>query len=186
MQSNFRRIVLLRGIKLFDLAVVTLTFVAAFAIANDTFNWPKFTEVLTLRIKVVNFFIFGGYLIFCSLVFSACGFYRSHRMSLWTRWNREILLATILITGVLLVLPLRMAFATKYFYLVFWLLTAAFLTLSRIVTQHLLYYLRSRGRNLRNIVIVGEGKDATALAERIEKENTLGYCVVRIINAKEA
>jgi len=186
MPHNFQRIVLLRGIKFFDLAVVTLTFVAAFAIANDTFNWPKFTEVLTLRIKVVNFFIFGGYLFFCSLVFSACGFYRSHRMSLWTRWNREILLATTLITGVLLVLPLRMAFATKYFFLVFWLLTASFLTMSRIMGQQVLYYLRSRGRNLRNIVIVGEGFEVAALADRIEKENTLGYRVVQIINAGEA
>ena len=34
MSSNFQRIALLRTVRLFDLAVVTLTFVAAFAIAN--------------------------------------------------------------------------------------------------------------------------------------------------------
>jgi FlaA1/EpsC-like NDP-sugar epimerase len=186
MPHNFRRIVLLRGIKLFDLAVVTLTFVAAFAIANDTFNWPRFTEVLTLRIKLVNFFIFGCYLAFCALVFSACGFYRSHRMSHWTRWSREILLATSLITAVVLMLPLRMEFATKYFYLVFWLLTAGLLTASRVFGQYLLSYVRSHGRNLRNIVIVGEGLEAAALADRIAKETTFGYRVLRVINAKEA
>jgi FlaA1/EpsC-like NDP-sugar epimerase len=186
MSSGFRRVALLRAARLFDLAGVTLTFVAAFAIANGTFNWPSFAEVLVLRIKVVNFLIFGLYLAFCALVFSTCGFYRSHRMSHWTRWNREILLATSLITGVLLLVPLRMEFATKYFYLVFWLLTAGFLTVSRILGQHLFSYVRSHGRNLRNIVIVGEGKDATALAARIEKETTLGYRVVRVINAEEA
>jgi len=186
MSSNFQRIVLVRGVKLFDLAVVTLTFVAAFAITNGTFTWPRFTEVLLLRVKVVNFFIFSGYLVFCALVFSACGFYRSHRMSHWTQCNRELLFATTLIAGVLLVLPLRMEFATKYFYLVFWLLTAGLLTASRVLGQHLFYYMRSHGRNLRNIVIVGEGNDGTALAERIEKETTLGYRVVRVINTKEA
>jgi FlaA1/EpsC-like NDP-sugar epimerase len=186
MSHNFQRIALLRAVRLFDLVVVTLTFVGAFAIANGTFSWPRFTEVLVLRIKVVNFFMFGGYLLFCSLVFSACGFYRSHRMSHWTRWSREILCATTLFAGVLSVLPLRMEFATKYFYLVFWLLTAGFLTMSRLLGRYVLYYLRSRGRNLRNIVIVGEGNNATALADRIEKENTLGYRVVRVIHAKEA
>ena len=119
MSANFQRIALLRAAKLFDLALVTLTFVAAFAIANGTFTWPIFAEVLVLRIKLVNFFIFGGYLAFCSLVFSACGFYRSHRMSHWTRSSREIFLATTLITGVILTLPLRMEFATKYFYFSF-------------------------------------------------------------------
>jgi FlaA1/EpsC-like NDP-sugar epimerase len=185
MSNNFQRLALLRAIKLFDLAVVTLTFVAAFAIANDTFTWPRFAEVLALRIKVANFVIFAGYLIFCSLVFSACGLYRSHRLSHWTRWNREILWATTVITVVLVILPLRMDFATKYFYLFFWLLTVGLLSASRLVGQYMSHLVRSRGRNLRNIVIIGEGSDATALAERIEKETALGYHVVRVIKTKE-
>jgi FlaA1/EpsC-like NDP-sugar epimerase len=79
-----------------------------------------------------------------------------------------------------------MNFATKYFFLAFWLLTFTGLFLSRVISQQLLYFARSRGRNLRNIVIVGEGKDASALADRIARENTLGYRVVRVIKAEEA
>ena len=79
-----------------------------------------------------------------------------------------------------------MEFATKYFYLFFWLLTVGLLSVSRLMGQYMSHLVRSRGRNLRNIIVVGEGKDATALAERIEKETTLGYRVVRVINAKEA
>jgi FlaA1/EpsC-like NDP-sugar epimerase len=185
MSSNFWRIALLRTARLFDLGAVSLTFVAAFAIASGSFTWPSFTEVLLLRIKIVNMFIFGGYLSLCSLIFSLCGFYLSHRMSSWGRPVREILLATTLITGVLLVLPFRMEFATKSFFIAFWLLTFTVLILTRFIGQQLLYYARSRGRNLRSIVIVGEGLEATALADRIEKEPTLGYRVVRIIDAKE-
>lgn len=185
MSSNFWRVALLRAARLFDLAVVTLTFVAAFAIANGTYNWPSFAEVLILRIKIVNFFIFAGYLAFCALVFSACGFYRSHRMSHLGHSVRETSLATTLITGILLVLPLRMAFATKSFFIAFWLLTFTVLMVGRVIGQHLLYFARSRGRNLRNLVIVGEGADASTLADRIEKETTLGYRVVQVINAKE-
>ena len=82
-------------------------------------------------------------------------------------------------------LPLRMAFATAEFFVLFWLLTVTTLVASRTVGQRVLYYARSRGRNLRNLVIVGEGLEAMALADRIEKEPTLGYRVVRLIDAKE-
>jgi FlaA1/EpsC-like NDP-sugar epimerase len=185
MSSNFWRIAALRMVRLFDLAIVTLTFVAAFAIASGTFTWPSFTEVLLVRVKLVNMVIFAGYLVFCSLVFSLCGFYLSHRMSGLGRRLREALLATTLITGVLLVLPLRMAFATNIFFVTFWLLTFSLIVLARLFGQHLLYFARSHGRNLRTIVIVGEGSEASALADRIEKEPTLGYRVVRVIDAKE-
>ena len=185
MSSNFWRIALLRAARLFDLAAVSLTFLAAFAIASGSFTWPSFAEVLLLRIKIVNIVIFGGYLGLCSLIFSSCRFYLSHRISPWGRRVRETLLATTLITGVLLVLPFRMQFATESFFISFWFLTFTVLILTRLIGQHLLYYARSRGRNLRSIVIVGEGSEATALADRIEKEPTLGYRVVRIIDAKE-
>ena len=186
MSQNFRRIILIRVTRLFDLAVVSLTFLAAFAIASGTFTWPSFAHVLLLRVKLVNMFIFGGYLALCLAVFSMCGFYVSHRLCHWSRPAREILLATSLMTGVLFVLPLRMDFATTYFFVAFWLLTFTGLVLSRVISQQLLHFARARGRNLRNIVIVGEGKDASALADRIARENTLGYRVVRVIKAEEA
>jgi FlaA1/EpsC-like NDP-sugar epimerase len=188
MSYNFRRIAVLRAAKLFDLAVVTLTFVAAFAISSGSYTWLSFEEVLVLRIKVVNVFLFGGYLALCSAIMSHCGFYLTHRLSPRTRHLREILIATTLITVVIWVLrwPVQLEFATNKFLLVFWFLTCAVLVLSHEIGQQLLYCFRLRGRNLRNIVIVGEGKDATALADRIEKETTLGYRVVRVINAKEA
>src|ERR671924_1460347 len=100
MSSKFWRIVLLRAARLFDLAAVSLTFLAAFAMASGSLTWPSFAEILLLRIKLINMVIFGGYLTFCALIFSLCGFYLSHRMSPWGRWVRETLLATSLITGV--------------------------------------------------------------------------------------
>jgi FlaA1/EpsC-like NDP-sugar epimerase len=185
MSPGFQRIVVLRVARLFDLAAVSLTFLAALAIVSGSFTWPSFAEVLVLRIKIVNIFVFGGYLALCSLIFSGCGFYLSHRLSPWGRRIRETLLATTLITAVLLVLPLRMQFATEIFFIAFWLLTFTALILTRLIEQHLLYFARLHGRNLRSIVIVGEGSEATTLADRIENEPTLGYRVVRIIDAKE-
>ena len=185
MPSKLWRIVLIRAARLFDLAAVSLTFLAAFAIASASFTWPSFAEVLLVRIKIVNIFVFGGYLALCSLIFSSCGLYLSHRMSSWGRRVRETFLATTAITGVLLVLPIEMEFATVAFFIAFWLLSFTVLILTRLIGQRLLNYARSHGRNLRSIVIIGEGLEAKALADQIEKEPTLGYRVVRIIDAKE-
>jgi FlaA1/EpsC-like NDP-sugar epimerase len=78
-----------------------------------------------------------------------------------------------------------MEFASVEFFVLFWLLSFIALVGSRAARQRVLYYVRSRGRNLRNLVIIGEDVEAIALADRIEKEPSLGYRVVRIIEAKE-
>lgn len=185
MSHKFRRIILQRAARLFDLLVVSLTLIAAVAISSNYFTWPTLAEFLLLRIKILNILIFFGYLVVCSTIFSICGFYLSHRLSRWTRQAREILVSTTLITAGLLLLPRQMDFATKEFLLVFWIINFFILALTRLVGYHLFYYLRSRGKNLRNLVIIGEGLNAVALADRIEQETTLGYRVLRIINTKD-
>src|ERR1041384_3935946 len=184
MSHKFQRVALLRAVKLVDLGAVSLTFLAALAIGSGSLTWPSFAVVLFMRIKLVNILVFTGYLAFCSMVFSSCGFCVSHRMSRWSRQCRETFLATTLITLAFLVLPLRMEFATRSFYTVFWLLSFSVLFLARLIGQQLLVYLRSRGRNQRNIVIVGEGLDAAKLGDRVEQDPTLGYQLVRIIDAE--
>lgn len=185
MSHKFRRIILQRAARLFDLVIVSLTFVAAVAISSHYFTWPTLTEFLLLRIKVLNILVYCAYLAVCSAIFSFCGFYLSHRLSRWTKQAREILVATTLITAALLLLPRQMDFATKEFLLVFWFINFSVLALARLVGYHLIYYLRSRGKNLRNLVIVGEGPGAIALAKRIEHETALGYRVLRVINTKD-
>ena len=183
MSPGFPRAALQRAARLVDLTLVSITFLVAFAVSSGSFTWPNLAEVLVIRVKVINFLLFGGYLALCSAIFSSCGFYLSHRLSGWSRRVREICVATTLITAVLLVL--QMALATNEFLILFWLFTSVVLVLGRAAGHSVLYFARSRGRNLRNIIVVGEGKDVTALAERIEKETTLGYRVVRVINAEE-
>jgi FlaA1/EpsC-like NDP-sugar epimerase len=187
MLPTFRRNVLMPLNRAFDLVAVCMVFLAALAISSGSLTWPGLAEVLVIRIKVANLFLFGGYLILCSAVFSVCGFYRSHRLSHWSQRLSEILFAVTFVTGVLLLLrgTLTLAFATNEFLLVFWLLTFSTLVLSRGIAWQLLHLARSRGRNLRNVIIVGEGPYATALADRIRQEANLGYRILRIIDAGE-
>jgi FlaA1/EpsC-like NDP-sugar epimerase len=187
MLPSFRRNVLMPLNRAFDLAAVCMVFLASLAISSGSLSWPGLAEVLVIRIKVANLFLFGGYLILCSAVFSLCGFYRSHRLSHWSQRLSEILFAMTFVTGVFLPLrgTLTLAFATNEFLLVFWLLTFSTLVLSRGIARRLLQLARLRGRNLRNVVIIGEGPYATALADRIRQEANLGYRILRVIDAGE-
>jgi FlaA1/EpsC-like NDP-sugar epimerase len=184
MSPAIRRLALQRLARLFDLVTVTFTFLVAVAIASGAANWPSVANVLAMRIAIGNMVIFAVYIAFCSAIFSLCGLYRSHRMSHLSRRIREILLAVTLITGMIVVLrgPLGLSFATNEFLLVFWLLLLIVLALAHELAQQLLYYARARGKNLRTIVIVGDWREATDLAERLEKDSNFGYRVLDIID----
>lgn len=185
MPSKFRHQVLQRFAKFFDIAVVSGTFLIAFALASSSDSWPKFAEILSLRIQLFNLIFFAAYVLVCSFTFANCGFYVSHRLSQWPRQIREIFVAVTTITAILFVLrwPFDFIFASNRFLFIFWCLTFSILGLARVAGLQLLYFLRSRGRNLRSIVIVGQGSEAAALGDRIEHEPTLGYRLARIIDA---
>ena len=187
MSPNFRRIIIQRSAKFLDLWITGSSFLAALAIASGSYSLLSFAEVLAIRIQVFNLIFFVGFILVCAATFTCCGFYVSHRLSHWHRRAREVFMAVSFITGLLLILrsPLDFLFANNRFLLAFWILNFAFLLGTRMLGQQFLYLVRLRGRNLRSIVVVGEGSEAAALAERVEKEPALGYRVVRIIDAKE-
>jgi FlaA1/EpsC-like NDP-sugar epimerase len=186
MALTFRNRALITLIRAFDLLLVCGSFLASLAISSDSLTWPSLAEVLVIRIKVANLILFVGYLVLCSTTLSACGLYRSHRLSHSKQRLYEILLAATLITGVLLVLGqiFVLSFATNEFLLLFWVLTFCALTLSHETALGLLYLARVRGKNLRHVIIVGEGPDALALAHRVSRDTSLGYRVLQIIDAR--
>jgi FlaA1/EpsC-like NDP-sugar epimerase len=187
MSPIFRRAVLKRAARVSDLAAVTATFLVALAVDSSSFTLLSFAELLAIRIKLSNLLLFAGYTGMCAMIFASCGFYVSHRLSRLGRHLREIVSGVTVITVVLLISrgPLEFSFASNYFLLVFWLLSVTVLMLPRVVGYQLLYLARLRGRNLRHVVIVGEGSSARALAKRLENEASLGYKVVQIIDAME-
>jgi exopolysaccharide biosynthesis polyprenyl glycosylphosphotransferase len=186
MSPRFRHLAFQRLARLFDLALVSASFLAAFAVATGSYNWLSLAEVLSLRIQLLNLLFIAAYAAICSATFSHCGFYLSHRLSHWPRPIREILIAVTLITGVLLILrwPLDFAFASNQFLILFWLFTCSTLALARVIGYQLLNFVRTRGRNLRNIVVIGEGSEAAAVGDRIEQESSLGYRLGRIIDVE--
>jgi FlaA1/EpsC-like NDP-sugar epimerase len=187
MSPDFRRDAVMTMARVADLAAVSVSFVVSLAISSGTFTWPELADVLVMRIKVVNLIVFMAYLALCSTIFSACGLYRSHRLSHWTQRLHELALAVTLITVAFLVLKqlFEISFAIQAFLALFWCLTLCALLLSHELALWLLQTARVRGRNLSNVVIVGEGPEVLALADRVRQEASLGYRILRIIDARE-
>jgi FlaA1/EpsC-like NDP-sugar epimerase len=186
MPLDFRNHVLIVLIRVFDLVLVCGSFLASLAVSSGSITWPGLAEILVIRVKVANFVLFTGYLVFCSAVFSACGLYRSHRISHPKQRLYEIFLAVTFVSGALLLLKpiFSLEFATNSFLILFWALNSCILAVSHEIALRLLHLVRLSGRNLRNVIIVGEGPSATALAKRVSQEGSLGYRVLRIIDAR--
>ena len=186
MSVDSRNGVLITLIRVSDLVLVCGSFLASLAISSGSLTWPGLAEVLVMRIKVANLLLFIGYLALCSAIFSACGLYRSHRLSRAKQRLYEIFLAVTLTTGTLLALRglFLLSFATNEFFLWFWPLSFSTVVLCHEIVLKLLHLARLHGRNLRNVIIVGEGPDALALVDRVNQDASLGYRVLRIIDAR--
>ncbi len=187
MHLDFRRQQFVKLAKLLDLAAIAFVLFAATALSQGSIALPTLAYLLVIRIKVVNLFLLLGFLGLSLGIMSGCGFYRSHRLSSFGQRLNEALLASSLIALCILILrwPARLDFASNTFLIVFWVLGFLVLGGSREIAQRVLYYMRAKGENLRNVVIVGEGEDVARLADLMQ-EPSLGYRVVGLVDARQA
>ena len=140
----------------------------------------SFSEFFSMRVKVGNFFVFFGLLLYWHVLFSFCGLYGSRRLSSRTTELADVLKATSL--GVLGLWGTALAFGigmvTPRFLLVFWTASTFMLICIRLVLRVVLVQTRLHGRNLRDMLVVGTNARAIAFAEKIQAKPELGYRVV--------
>ena len=180
----FRRQLLLKGLELFDLAVLG----SAFLLGVMTYSQRvSFTlgDAMAARLKVSNFLLMLALLGASHLVLRANGLYESRRLSTQRAEVGDILKAVTFCA--LLVAAAAVAFrleavSSRSFFLAFWATSAATLIASRILLRHLLAHLRRKGRNLREVLIVGTNPRAADVAARIASRPELGYRVLGFVD----
>lgn len=175
---HFRRKILLKFMQFGDLLLIGMTFLVVtwlFYAPNNSLL--VFEEFLALRIKIENllvgFLMIGMWHLMCV----ALGLYDSKRLSTINQEIPDILKATALVTlttaGVALSLNIDMI--SSEFLLVFWISLTLLMSFSRIGVRKLLSWMRRKGRNLRNIVIVGTNPRALEFAQHIRAKPEIGY-----------
>lgn len=178
---HFRRKVLLKGLKFADLFILYVTFFIVtwffYARGNDLYVFEQF---LAMRIRIENVILIGSMVVVWYLIFSTFGLYQSKRLSGLGEELSDITKATV--TGTLAMGVVTVIFDIEMvshgFLPLFWLVATALTCLSRVCLRTALRWMRQKGRNLRNVLIVGTNQRAIQFAEEIGAKSELGYRLI--------
>ena len=137
-----------------------------------------------MRIKLGNGLMFFALLAFWYGIFSMFGLYDSRRMSYRMTDAVDTFAATttgtFAISLATLMFGIRMI--TPRFLLVFWVTVTILTVMERWLLRSGLEWVRLRGRNLRNMLIVGTNPRATEFARKIEARPELGYRIMGFVD----
>jgi exopolysaccharide biosynthesis polyprenyl glycosylphosphotransferase len=184
---RFRRRALVNAFMLFDLIVVASAFISA-AIPVSRLANVAFVSFFSMRVKVQNILILLVLLLVWHFTFSIIGLYESKRLS--DRWgeSKDILKATSLGTFVVIILAsiFRIRMATPIFVFTFWVFSSSIAVSSRFLMRCFLSWVRTQGRNLRRMLIVGTNPRAIQFARSIEGTPDLGYRLIGFVDEEWA
>ncbi|MEB2283207.1 MAG: hypothetical protein B6D46_05555 [Polyangiaceae bacterium UTPRO1] len=181
-----RRKALVTLIKVTDLTVVMACLVGAVAITAGRNGSDAHTPVLDMQITIFTMLCVGVYLTYWHFALRMRGLYNSYRLSPATRELRDLGMAVLVATLPLVVLsaPLGFGYLSPELLIVFPMLTFAGLGFERRVLRATARQVRNLGRNLRDVIIVGDGGPALEGAARLAQRDGLGYRVVEVLNVR--
>lgn len=139
---------------------------------------PHFGQYLLLIIPI---------LIIWGVIFNALNLYRPRRLSTHLSEVMDIAKACTLATVVLIALTYfyKKTEFSRIVFLSFWLLSIVALSLSRGIFRQWLGFLRSRGHNLRHVIIVGDGVLAREVITRLTGHPEFGLNIIGFLSGKQ-
>ena len=183
--STLRRRILLQAAKLFDLALMVFSFglatvlvahqTAATSLAGVPLDADQGGELCHLR-------AFSSRLARASFPPSVCTARSDSPRAgrrYWTSRRRPRSGAAIVL-GAAIFLRIRMV--TPLFILLFWVASTLAGAASRVLLRSVLAGIRRRGRNLREMVVVGTNPRAIRFARKIESSPELGYRIAGFVD----
>ena len=179
-----RRYVLLSLFKFSDVALLVGSFIAAALVSLDRVGATSLAQFLASRVSVRNFLLFAALLLIWHSLFSFVGLYESKRLSRKRAEALHVLAATSLATVVLFLVGSLFSLSVNHplFLSLFWLVSTTTAVLSRRLLRFLLEQIRLRGRNLREVLIVGTNQRAIALADTLRAHPALGYRILGFVD----
>ncbi len=159
--------------KLVDLLIMSAALVVSFWLTSDT----PLATFLAERVRIENVPLIMVLWIAWHLVFFRLGLYGSRRLVSRQREALDVFWATTL--GSLLISSAGSIFKIQLhnpeFLLTFWTLSTFSAIIGRLAVRFVLEAARARGRNLRNVLVVGTNDRAVRFAENIQNKPELGY-----------
>jgi len=181
--GHLRRQMLLNALKLYDIALMMVSFGLATIVVSHA-SPVSLAEFLEMRVKIGNFVIFSALIYLWHVIFRSYGIYASRRLA--GKWDESVDIFKAASVGTLLVLTATALFkirlVTVTFLITFWVSSFALTILSRLALRTVLKRVRLRGRNLRDMLIVGTNAKAVEFAKKIESSAGMGYRVIGFVD----
>ncbi|WP_447964889.1 sugar transferase [Nitrospira sp. Ecomares 2.1] len=182
---HFRRKILIKLMHFGDLLLLGMSFlIVLWVFYAQNNSLMAFEEFLALRIKIENFLVGAVMVGIWHVGCASLGLYESKRLSTIAQEVPDILKATLLVTFVTagIALLFRIDMVSAEVLLSFWILSTVLICLSRVGVRVTLAWMRRKGRNLRNILIIGTNPRALAFAKEIQSKPELGYCLLGYVD----
>jgi len=178
--GTIRREILVSAFKLFDVVLLVLSFGVATIPILARLGTRSFQDFLTIKVKLENFVVFFVLLWIWHLVFTMLRLYDSKRLTGRRQELFDVVTGTSLSALVLLLASavLKFQMVKAGFVAIFWISSTLLVAGSRLALRTVLRNLRMRGRNLRNMLIVGSNRRAIEFARSIQSKPELGYRIL--------
>ena len=168
---------LLNILKLLDLFAAALCLLLAAAVVAQNIPDVSFEQFLSMRVKVSNLLLVGIFMVVWHVILAEFGLYQSMRFPSLQSEAIEILKATSLGTGLLLmasvIVPISMI--DTQFLVVYWTSISTFMFLGRLFFRSIMNKVWLTERSRREVVIIGANDRSLRLAKKIEADPDLGY-----------
>ncbi|MFQ5902136.1 MAG: sugar transferase [Candidatus Binatia bacterium] len=178
-----KRQVLFNSYRASDVLVMAIAFSIAFFLSAQQ-TGLDFEEFLSVRIKITNFLLFLCFAAAWYLIFHWHGLYRSRRIGQikaeWWEVTKSVTLGSLLLSTVAFLAAISAV--NQMFLATFFLASLTATLFTRTALRYVLVDARKRGRNLRNVVIVGCGPRGASLGREIRKRPELGYLILGYID----
>ena len=178
--GTIRREILISAFKLFDVVLLVLSFGVATAPILARLGTRSFQDFLSIKVKLENFVVFFVLLWIWHLLFTMLRLYDSKRLTGRRQELFDVVTGTSLSALVLLLasVVLKFQMVKTGFVAIFWISSTLLVAGSRLALRTVLRNLRMRGRNLRNMLIVGSNRRAIEFARSIQSKPELGYRIL--------
>lgn len=174
---QIKRKILAYGTRVLDLNILSLSLLIGLYLFAPVTPAVSFTELIYIKIEIVNLFAFFILLYTWNRIFYHFGLYQKRRLDNQLKEWFDIFKA---VSFSALALAVTSFFFWSHYVnpnviLVFWGGSLLLLIPARTLVRFFLVYLRSHGRNLRHIVFVGSGPRAQTVAQKLLRRRDLGY-----------
>ena len=183
-----RRRFLISLVELADLLIVFGALLATLALTGGSLDLQGARGLLEMPMTVRNFLLPGLTLVFWHVVLTAVGLYGSYRLAPASHELRDLAVAVSIgvVPTYLLGGWLPLARVDLVFVLLLWILTFMALTAERQILRAVGRTVRRLGRNLRDVVVIGDGDSARRTADMLAQQVELGCRVAGVIDCASA